>query len=234
MAAPWPPQYGQVPHQIHTFNTSQQPNGQYQASQPVQRPYPYQVYGQPQSQPPYEQQPSQFAQQAVNFTGYSQQHPSSSNCPQQQPAYPMPTAQQYQYGPPQPQQQSHQGFNPPPSTTSSMPPYTQAPHTPGAQPQQYNQGQFNQQVQQPFAPQQPSYSPTQWSHQQQQIAKASTPQKHQYGPPPSSTPDQVSGPPASSDSGQPQEKKPTVPCFNCGSFEHWAVSCPEPLREVPA
>ena len=247
MAAPWPTQYqqGQGQPQMYAFNAYQQPNGQHQAQQP----YGQQFHSHPHSQQPYVQQPQQYPQQPIVYPDWSQQGPNApgGSLPQQPMKTPMP--QQYQYGSPERQQSGFQAFTQPFTAPAGF--YNPGQPQSAAMQNQYSAA-LNQSI--PVAPgQQPqvapgSYQNSQHQHaqtasvasqrsnsftQQSQSPNASTPQQYHPGPPGASAQKQSPQLPGSPVNDQQQEQKP-VPCFNCGSHEHWAVSCPEPPREVPA
>lgn len=254
MAAPWPTQYqqGQAQPQAYVFNAYQQPNGHHQAQQAPQQPYGQQFHGQPYSQQPYVQQPQQYPQQPMTYPDYSQQIPNASGGFQLQQPMNMPLAQQYQYGSPERQQSGPQAFNQPftaltgfyapgqPQSSAVQNQYSttlnvSVREAPGQQPQVapgYYQNS-HQQAQTASVASQRSNSFTHSSTQQPQSPIVSTPRQYQSGPPGPLSQEKSPQVAASPVKDEPQEPKPH-PCFNCGSYEHWAVSCPEPLREVPA
>ena len=248
MASPWPTQYQQVQAhpQAYAFNAYQQPNGHPQAQQPPQQPYGQQFHGQPYSQQLYVQQPQQYPQPPIIYPDYSQQSPNAPGASQTHPPIKMPMPQHYQYVSPERQQSGAQAFNQPFSAPPGF-------HNPGQPQPSAVQTQHNAVLNQsiPEAPgQQPQVAPGYYqnSHQQIQIAafasqrsnsftqtsSVSTPQQYQPGLSRPSSQQQSPQIPASPVDDQQQDPKPKVPCFNCGSYEHWAVSCPEPPREVPA
>ena len=254
MAAPWPTHYqqGQSQPQMYDFNAYQQPNGQHQAQQAIQQHHGYQFHGQPHSQQPYVQQPQQYLQQPMTYPDYIPQNPNASGYSQPQQPIQVPMLQQYQYSSPERQQSGPQAFNQPstapPGFYNPGQPQSSAVHNqhsaalnqsiheaPGQQSQVapgYYQNSHQQTPTASFASQR-SNSFSQTSTQQSQSPSVSTPQPYQTGPPRPSSQQQSPQVPASPAKDQQQGQK-SVACFNCGSTEHWAVSCPEPPREVPA
>ncbi|KAL9596467.1 MAG: hypothetical protein Q9219_005773 [cf. Caloplaca sp. 3 TL-2023] len=107
----------------------------------------------------------------------------------------------------------------------------------------YGYPQYPQQYQQP-PPQQYTQHPQQYDQQVQQYAAPHIqPQYPQYPPQPQQQyPPQQAVPypsqyPAATDATYPPPNQPQPNqqgCYNCGNPGHWAQSCPEPRRDVPA